>query len=114
MEPERAQFAKRLRRLARKHDAMSRGYETRIRPDGLLIVRPRRRSSGISLKSVIIFLAAFILFKGLVLAEVGQGTYENRLVAMQSGTWVEQAGAVVMQIDPATRYVAGFLAPFLR
>ncbi len=42
------QFNERLQTLARKHDAMSNGYVTRMQPDGLIVARPRRRSVRIS------------------------------------------------------------------
>ena len=111
---EKRQFAKRLRKLARKDRAMERGFSTQLRADGLLIVKPKRRISPISARSVVLFLAALILFKGLAIGHLGLTTYESQLGELSKGTTVEQAGAWVMQPEPASIFVAGILRPYLR
>ena len=59
------QFQNRLRHLERKHHkTATRGYSTKMRADGLIVVKPNRAKSRISGKSVLLFVAAFILFKG--------------------------------------------------
>jgi len=110
---EQDQFKKRLRALERKNRAMERGFTTHLRADGLLIVKPKRRGSVISLRAVILFLAAFVLFKGLSLAHVGQVTYDANVAELASGTAVERAGAFVMQTDPLSAYVAHHLRTFM-
>ncbi|WP_050931145.1 hypothetical protein [Aestuariivita boseongensis] len=111
---EKNQFKKRLRKLERKNRAMERGFTTQLRSDGLLIVKPKRRSGVISLRSVLFFLAAFILFKGLSLAHVGQVTYDANVAELAGGTFVEQMGAAVMQSDPVSEFVAHHLRTVMK
>lgn len=111
---EKNQFKKRLRVLERKNRAMERGFTTHLRSDGLLIVKPKRRSFSLSGKSILLFACAFIAFKGLALAQVGQVTYDDRIAELSRGTIVEQAGAFVMQADPASQFVAQHLRTVLQ
>lgn len=107
-------FDQRLRRLDRKHRAMARGYTTRMRSDGLIEVKPKRRSPPISGRSVLLFIAAFFLFKGFLLANIGGQSYDDRVDLLKSGTVVEQAGGWVMQADPLTQFIAQKIGPVLR
>lgn len=108
------EFENRLRRLLRKHRAMSRGYTARMRPDGLIEARPRRSVNPISGRSVVIFLAAFVLFKGFLIASIGPAGYADRVALLESGTIVEQFGAFAMQADPLSDLAAQKLGPLLR
>jgi hypothetical protein len=108
------QFDERLRLLSRKHRAMSHGYVTQIQSDGLIIARPRRQSSRVSARAVLLFVLAFFGFKAFLVANLGPRTYDDRLARLNEGTIVEQAGAFVMQADPVTMYVAGQIGPILR
>ncbi|QBF32984.1 hypothetical protein [Thalassococcus sp. S3] len=107
-------FNKRLRQLARKHQAMSNGYSPRMRADGLIVFRPKRKRSGVSLPSLVLFVFAFFAFKAFLVASLGDVAYEDRLATLKDGTFVEQGGAWVMQVDPATRYLADHIGPILR
>lgn len=108
------QFDRRLRALGRKHKAMSRGYTTRIRHDGLIVVRPKRAGMDFPIRSVIILFVGFFLFKAFLLATMGPVTYTERLSTLSGGTQLEQGGAWVMQIDGITQGVANFIGPILR
>ena len=114
MAKKQLQFEERLKRLARKHRAESRGYVTRMQPDGLIIARPKRQTIQVPFRVVIFFLAAFIGFKAFLFAGVGPLTYEVRLAHLQAGTLMEKAGAYAMQADPLTVYVATQIGPNLR
>lgn len=109
-----AEFDQRLNRLSRKHRAMARGYTTQLRPDGLIVTKPRRRRVGVPLHSIILFVAAFLAFKGFMIASLGVATYEERVGRLQSGTVPEQAGAWVMQADPVSNWVYEKLRPIVR
>jgi hypothetical protein len=108
------QFDQRLRRLTKKHRAMAQGYTTRMRPDGLIVVKPRKTKSRVSFRSVLLFVAAFFLFKGFLFATLGPETYDERVGRLQQGSMIEQAGAFVMQGDPVTNFIASKLGPILR
>ena len=108
------EFETRVKRLLRKHLAMSRGYSARMRPDGLIVAQPRRAGSPISGRSVLIFLVAFVLFKGFLIASLGAEGYGERVGKLEQGNLVEQAGAFAMQADPVATMVAMQLEPVLR
>jgi hypothetical protein len=103
------QFEQRLRKLDRKHAALARGFVAQVRPDGLVVIRPKRMRASFPLRPVLLFIAAFFLFKGLLLAQLGAITYDERVAKLRNGTVVEQAGALLMQKDPATEFAASYL-----
>lgn len=113
MEVNQRQFEDRLRSLENKHRAMSRGYVTHMQSDGLIVARPKRKLMRVSGKSLLVFLLGFLAFKGFLLANLGSPTYAERLGYLQNGTPVEKAGAVVMQIDPVTRFFAGKMQSYM-
>ena len=49
-----------------------------------------------------------------MLAAVGPVTYSERLDRLNTGTVIEQGGAWVMGIDPATQLLAQLAGPILR
>jgi hypothetical protein len=114
MAKKQIQFEERLRQLARKHRAESRGYVTRVQPDGLIIAQPKRQSVQIPFRVLLFILAAFFGFKAFLFASIGPLPYEDRLARLQSGTVAEEAGAFVMQADPLTVYIANQIGPRLR
>jgi hypothetical protein len=108
------EFKNRLRRLERKHTAMSRGYDAHMRADGLIVIKPKRSAPAVSGRAVIVFLLAFIVFKGFMLASIGIDGYDERVERLRQGTVVEQAGAWVMQRDPLSQFIAEKMGPILR
>lgn len=109
-----ATFVQRLNLLGRKHAQMSKGYTTKVGPDGLITVRPKRARIKFPLKSIVIAIIAFIGFKAFLLAANGPAAYQDRLASLESGTPVEQFGAKVMALDPATLALADAMGPLLR
>lgn len=108
------QFDQRVSRLDRMHRDLSHGYVTRIRPDGLIVIQPRRASFHFPIKAMVIFVLAFVAFKGFLLASIGPDAYHDRIALLESGTIVEQGGAWVMQIDPVSEAIANKFGPILR
>lgn len=109
-----AMFDKRLKSLDRKHQALARGYTPRVRDDGLIVLKPRRRGFSISPRAVLMAVAGFFLFKAFMVASLGTTTYDARVDRLAIGTPIEQGGAWVMQIDPVTQFVAGQIGPYIR
>lgn len=109
-------FQKRLSTLGRKHAAMAKGYDMQMRRDGLVVVKAKR--GGIRrffpIKGLAFLILGFFLFKAFMLASLGEVTYNERVAKLNQGTALEQAGAQVMQIDNATAFLAGFMAPIIR
>lgn len=102
-------FDSRLRFLTRKHRRMSNGYTTRMRGDGLIIVKPKRRKMQFPLKGAVLVVIGFFAFKAFMLMSLGELTYADRLGELQSGTLLEQGGAWVMQADPVTQAMVAFV-----
>ena len=111
----RYEFEKRLGTLNRRHMAMGRGYEAVVRHDGLIVMKPKRRimRRNFPVRGLALLLIGFCAFKGFMLASLGDVTYNERVAKMANGTPVEAASAWVMQIDPLTEFMAGFIKPLI-
>jgi len=115
MSEEHKQFLSRVSRLENKHEAMHNGYSARIRSDGLIVIGPKRKiESRISPRSIVLFLAAFILFKGFLIASIGLDGYQGRLSKLHTGSVFEQGGAWIMFVDPLSLWSAKQIGPILR
>jgi len=109
-----ANFDNRLRRLQRTHNKMyANGIVRKIGKDGLISAHPRRRMPRFPLKAFSILIVAALLYKSTLFATLGAGVYQERVDALAAGSTVEQGGAWIMQADPATVAIAGFIAPLL-
>ncbi|AAV96354.1 hypothetical protein SPO3119 [Ruegeria pomeroyi DSS-3] len=107
-------FDQRIRRLNKKHEALSRGYTARMRKDGLIELKPRRGGGRMPLRALVLLCGAVLAFKAFLLASLGPDSYDARLSRLAEGTPVEQAGAWVMQADPASLFLAEQIGPILR
>jgi len=56
----------------------------------------------------------FFVFKGLILAHLGESTFEARLATLSQGSVVEQSGAWIMQPDPVSQAIAQQVRPFIK
>jgi hypothetical protein len=110
----REHFNNRLNNIGRKHKAMTRGYVTQMRSDGLIVVKPRQRGIDFPVKGVVLLLLGFFFFKAFLLAAIGPDTYGERIDKLQDGTFIEQGGAWVMQVEPVTQVIADYLGPIMR
>ena len=107
-------FNARLRRIDTQHAQLERGYVGNVRPDGLIVFKPRRQRRSIPWRGLLYLVLGFVFFKAVVFAHLGGVTYEARITRLAEGHVLEQAGAMVMQPDTLTRAMAGYLAPVLR
>jgi hypothetical protein len=99
-------FDNRLRRIQKSRVKLANGYVSVVGDDGLIVVKPRSRKTRFVVRPFLFLIVGLLFFKSLILATLGQPVYEERLAALQGGTTIEQAGAWVMQIDPASAFVA--------
>lgn len=106
-------FDKRLKRIVRRHDKMSNGVVRTVTSDGLIVARPRMYKPRFPLKGLLVVLALGFFFKGFLFAYLGELSYVERVATLQGGTVMEQAGAWVMQPDPATVMIAGGIQAIL-
>lgn len=63
---------------------------------------------------VLFLLACGVLLKGLMYHQIGAGTYEARVAALQAGEGIEKVGGWLMQADPVTLYVSGRIETLLQ
>jgi hypothetical protein len=99
-------FDKRLKRIVRRHDRMANGVVTSVTADGLIVARPRVYRPRFPLKGLLALVVTGFLFKGFLYAALGGVAYEQRVAGLNDGSFVEQAGAWVMQPDIATVLIA--------
>lgn len=108
-----ADFDRRVRRLNKKHSRMSRGVVTSVTHDGLIVARPRVGAPRFPVKAIVIMIAVFFAFKGILMAQMGAAAYEDKVAMLQQGNDVEKAGAWVMQVDPVTVWLSERIQPYL-
>lgn len=105
-------FDKRMERIIRNHQKLSRGYVAAINEDGLIVAKPRRRV-WVPWRSVLFLLVLGFVFKVGFYAYIGPDAYQARVENLAAGTEWEQVGAWVMTADPVTVTVADHIKPLL-
>ena len=108
------EFERRMRRINRRHSRLSQGYVTSVNDDGLVVAKPRRRTSRSTLKGVSLIVIVIMLFKGILHAQLGPTAYEERIERLAGGNPIEQAGAWVMVADPITIWLSANFVSLVR
>lgn len=106
-------FEVRMNKINRRHKRLSRGYVMSVNHDGLIIAQPKARQSWIPWRGILFVLVGTILVKAVMLAQVGTESYDARVTTLSAGNQLEKVGAYVLTADPATRWIAAQIAPFL-
>jgi len=101
-----APFERRLKKIVRRHHRLSYGSVRKVTSSGLIVTRPRIFQPKFPLKWLVLVLVACFAFKCYLYLDLGASDYNARLAGLRDGTRIEQAGAWVMQVDPATAFVA--------
>ena len=99
-------FGRRLQKISKQRNKLSNGYVTVVNSDGLMVAHPRRTSLRFPWRGVAMIAVLFFVFKGLLMASLGEAEYAERAFSLQAGTPVEQVGGWVMQSDPVTLWIA--------
>jgi len=108
-----ASLDKRLNKVVRNRERMRRnGVVHRVGKDGLIRSRPRLVRPLFPLKGALLLVVMFLAFKALLFAQLGAGNYAQKVEELRSGSAIEQAGAVLMQEEPVTVAVGGYLKQF--
>ena len=108
-------FDKRLKRIVRRHDKIQSGGAVKtVTSDGLIVARPRVYRPRFPLKGLLAIIVLGFLFKGVIYATLGAEAYAERVTALQEGSVMEQAGAWIMQADPATKLIADGVSAVLQ
>ncbi|MHC0053353.1 hypothetical protein [Actibacterium sp. D379-3] len=110
-DPGYQEFQGRLRRIERIHRRGG-GFEAsgtlgrsfyRGKPQRVSLMRP-----------LVLLLVSGLLLKAVLLMQIGEGDYRDRIARLQDGTRVEMIGAYVMQPDQVTVWLADVLGELLR
>jgi len=88
------------------------GVVHRVGRDGLIRSRPRLIRPRFPVKGLFLIAGLFLAFKALLFAQLGAGNYAQKIEELRAGSVIEQAGAVVMQEEPVTVAVGGYLKQF--
>jgi hypothetical protein len=73
-----------------------------------------QRRRGTWMMPVALVLMTILAIKSAVLANIGEQTYGERIVALKNGDAADRIGAYILQADPLTRYAAGMIKGFGR
>ncbi|EIE51142.1 hypothetical protein [Salipiger aestuarii] len=107
------EFEKRHRAVTAKHRKLADGYVTALNRNGTIEHKPIRRVPVFRLRTVLMALGVFLLFKGFILANLGVEDYESRLGHLATGSAFEQAGAWIMATDPASLWLSEKFQAFI-
>ena len=100
-------FDRRMERILRQHERLSKGYVTAVSRDGLIVARPRRRLLSLfPWRATMFVLVAAMALKVLMYVQMGPAVYNERVQRLASGTQVEQVGAYLLSADAATVWTA--------
>lgn len=106
-------FEVRMNKINRRHKRLSRGYVMSVNHDGLVIAQPKARQSMIPWRGILFVLVGALIVKGVMLAQVGTESYNDRVASLSAGNQIEKVGAYVMHADPVTQWIAAQVAPLL-
>jgi len=108
-----ASLNKRLNKVVRNHNKMRRnGVVHRVGKDGLIRSRARLVRPGFPIKGALIIVALLIAFKSLLFAQMGASNYAVKIDELRNGGMIEQAGSYIMQEEPVTVALGGYLKQF--
>ena len=71
------------------------------------------RTSLVIERLIRILVVAVMLFKVVALAWLGDPIYTGHVERLSQGVFYEKAGAWILQVDPVTRVLSGFLTPVM-
>ncbi len=101
-------FDQRQRELQKKYRQLSKGYVTRINPDGIIEHHPYSKSRGLSwpIRALCVLIIAVFLVKAGLLNSIGQDAYTAQLDLLNQGDIAQRFAGWVMQIDLVTASLA--------
>jgi hypothetical protein len=99
-------FVERLNAIQQKGDPNKRVVR-KVTSDGLVVeVVKSRRKKLIPVKSIVTAALIFVMLKGFVFAQLGEGEYESRIETLKKGQSLEVFAAFLLDADAATQTVA--------
>lgn len=71
-----------------------------------LVPRARRSVRLPFVRPILIMVICVTVLKAVILSFIGLPAYTERVNSLRQGDWIARTGAVIMTIDPATRYLS--------
>ena len=105
MDASHREFAARVSRVTKRHTAMGAGYTATLRGDGLIVVKPRAIRFKLPVRGFVLLMVAFMIFKGFLLAYMGEAEYAAKLTTLKTTTYGD-ISAFIMGVDPVTDVIA--------
>jgi hypothetical protein len=103
-------FDERYRKVLKRHRQLSRGYVTKIQKNGVIAHKPIRRvREAMSFSAILLPFGILFFLKACIVVVLGDEGYASQIEMLQAGGFVEQVGAVLMQVDPITSVLTKFL-----
>lgn len=107
-DPNISDFYSRIHRI-QKARAKGQGFEAPGTLGRSFYHRPARRRYGIVLPMIVLLMSVFGL-KAALLHNVGSELYAQRVHRLQTGTGVEPLAAWIMQADPVSLTIEGWIS----
>ena len=108
------EFERRMKRISKRHSKLSHGFVTKVNDDGLVVAKPRKKSSGAMLRGLILIVVTLFVFKGFSHANLGPEAYQERIEKLAGGNIIEQAGAIAMTEEPITLWLSSIIVSLVR
>ncbi len=109
MASDKKEFERRVSRIEKRKNAIAdNGARKKVGKDGLVEFVPKGGALGLRFPWRAVVLLAIFLFAGKVgiFRALGPEAYAEKLSALEAGSQIDQVGAVIMQVDPATQWVS--------
>lgn len=74
--------------------------------DGLAIARVKSNRRWLPIWHIIFFVYVALLIRLVIIADMGPGGYQARMLELQSGNVIERAAARIMALDPVSQSIA--------
>ncbi|MGJ8605726.1 MAG: hypothetical protein ACSHXH_16535 [Marivita sp.] len=103
-------FDERYRKVLKRHRQLSRGYVTKLEKNGVITHRPNRQiRDAFSFSMIFLPIGVLFFLKACIVTLLGEEGYVQQVEVLRNGGFVEQMGALIMQIDPITAPLARLL-----
>lgn len=103
-------FDERYRKVLKRHRQLSRGYVTKIQKNGVIVHRPiRHLREAVSFSALLLPFGILFFLKACIVTVLGEEGYRQQVDVLREGGFVEQVGALFMQLEPVTGTLARLL-----
>jgi len=99
-------FEIRIRKIQKRHLRLAQGYALKVDKNNLIVQQPRYLNLQFPWRALVVVIMVGLGFKGYLMVALDGPTYASKVDALSQGHPLEQAGAWVMQPDPASDAVA--------